>query len=262
MSAAGAEPRPTPPPAVPRARLVRRLLAEFLGTAVLVAVVVGSGIAASALSPGDTGLQLLENSFATALGLGALIAVFAPVSGAQFNPVVSVADWFLGRRAAGRVGAGGGLSAAALGPYLVAQLLGAIAGALLANAMFDLGTSIATTDRVTNGALLAEVVATAGLVFVIFALVRTGRGALVAPAVGAYIGAAYWFTSSTSFANPAVTVGRIFSDTFAGISPDSAVGFILAQLLGGAIGVALVTVLFPAPVGATSRERERAAVVE
>ncbi|WP_448808083.1 aquaporin [Agromyces bauzanensis] len=253
MSAAGSEPRPTPPPAP----LARRLLAEFLGTGLLVAVVVGSGIAASALSPDDTGLQLLENSIATALGLGVLIAVFAPVSGAQFNPVVSIADWFLGRPAGG----GGGLAATALGPYIVAQLLGAVAGAVLANVMFGVGNSISTTDRVTDGNLIAEVVATAGLVVVIFALVRTDRAAIVAAAVGAYIGAAYWFTSSTSFANPAVTVGRIFSDTFAGISPDSAVGFLLAQLLGGAIGVALVALLFPASDGVTSDDRERAGAV-
>lgn len=263
MSAAGSESRPTSSPAP----LARRLLAEFLGTGLLVAVVVGSGIAASALSPDDTGLQLLENSIATALGLGALIAVFAPVSGGQFNPVVSVADWFLGRLAGGGSGGRGGrtgitgLSAAALGPYLVAQLLGAVGGALLANAMFDAGNAVSATERVTDGSLLAEVVATAGLVVVIFGLVRTGRAAVVAPAVGAYIGAAYWFTSSTSFANPAVTVGRVFTDTFAGISPDSAVGFVLAQLFGAAIGVALVAMLFPAGAGEFSDERERTATV-
>ncbi|GAA4368885.1 MIP/aquaporin family protein [Agromyces bauzanensis] len=249
---AGSEPRPAP--SIP---LSRRLLAEFIGTGLLVAVVVGSGIAASTLSPDDTGLQLLENSFSTALGLGVLIAVLAPVSGAQLNPVVSIADWFLGRRARG----GLGLAAGDLGPYIAVQVLGAVAGAVLANVMFGVQTSISATERVSAGSLVAEVVATAGLIVVIFALVRTGRTAIVAPAVGAYIGAAYWFTSSTSFANPAVTVGRIFSDTFAGISPDSAIGFVLAQLLGAAIGVVITSLLFPAAVGEASEERERASAV-
>jgi len=221
------------------APLTRRLLAEFLGTALLVALVVGSGIAAQELSPGDTGLQLLENSTATVLGLAVLILLFGPVSGAHFNPVVSLADWFLGRRS------GHGLSLPHVGAYTVAQVLGAVAGAVLANAMFAVPTSVATTDRATRGHLLAEVVATTFLVALIFALARSGRAAMAAPAVGAYIGAAYWFTSSTSFANPAVTVGRAFSDTFAGIAPASVPPFVLAQLVGLVFGVAVIAVLYP-----------------
>ena len=219
--------------------LPRRLLAEFLGTAMLVTVVVGSGIAAQQLSPDDVGLQLLENSLATALGLTVLILLFGPVSGAHFNPVVSLADWFLGRRS------GHGLRARDLGAYVVAQVLGAVGGALLANAMFGVGTAISSTDRLTPGHGIGEVVATAGLVALVFALARTGRAALAAPAVGAYIGAAYWFTSSTSFANPAVTVGRVFSDTFAGIAPASVPGFVAAQLVGLALGVAVTLALYP-----------------
>ena len=223
----------------PAPPLHRRLLAEFLGTALLVAVVVGSGIAAQELSPEDVGLQLLENSTATVLGLTVLILLFGPVSGAHFNPVVSLADWFLGRRT------GHGLTLPEVAAYSAAQVLGAIGGSMLANAMFGVGTSISTKDRATSGHLLAEVVATTFLLALIFALVRSGRGALAAPAVGAYIGAAYWFTSSTSFANPAVTIGRIFSDTFAGIAPGSAVAFIAAQLVGLAAGVAVTLGLYP-----------------
>ncbi|WP_406027746.1 aquaporin family protein [Nocardioides sp. NBC_00850] len=220
--------------------LPRRLLAEFLGTALLVAVVVGSGIAAQQLSPDDVGLQLLENSMATVFGLAALILMFGPVSGAHFNPVVSLADWFLGRKA------GKGLSLAEVGAYAVVQIAGGIGGAVLANLMFDLdAVTISTKDRATSGHLLAEIVATAGLVALIFALVRSNRGALAAPAVGGYIGAAYWFTSSTSFANPAVTIGRIFSDTFAGIAPSSVAPFILAQLVGLVLGVLLILALYP-----------------
>lgn len=220
--------------------LPRRVLAEFLGTALLVAVVVGSGIAAEQLSPDDVGLQLLENSMATVFGLAALILMFGPVSGAHFNPVVSLADWFLGRRRAGK-----GLSLAEVGAYAVAQIAGGICGALLANVMFDVDQAISTKDRATGGHFVAEIVATAGLVALIFALVRSGRGALAAPAVGGYIGAAYWFTSSTSFANPAVTIGRIFSDTFAGIAPGSVAPFILAQLAGLVLGVLLILALYP-----------------
>lgn len=217
----------------------RRLLAEFLGTALLVAVVVGSGIAAQQLSPDDIGLQLLENSMATVFGLAALILMFGPVSGAHFNPVVSLADWFLGRRV------GKGLSLVQVGAYVVAQIVGGIGGALLANVMFDVDQAISTKDRATGGHFVAEIVATAGLVALIFALVRSDRGALAAPAVGGYIGAAYWFTSSTSFANPAVTIGRIFSDTFAGIAPGSVAPFILAQLVGLVVGVLLILALYP-----------------
>ena len=219
-------------------RMWRSLLAEGLGTALLVAVVVGSGIAAHNLSD-DVGLQLLENSTATVLGLTVLILMFGPVSGAHFNPVVSLADWFLGRRT------GTGLSLPEVAAYAVAQVVGGGVGALLANAMFDVGTSVSTTHRASGGHLLGEVVATAGLIVLIFALARSGRGALTAPAVGAYIGAAYWFTSSTSFANPAVTIGRVFSDTFAGIAPASVPGFVLAQMAGLVVGVAITLALYP-----------------
>jgi glycerol uptake facilitator-like aquaporin len=218
--------------------LWRRLFAELLGTGLLVADVVGSGIAAQQLSD-DVGLRLLENSTATVLGLTVLILMFGPVSGAHFNPVVSLADWFLGRRT------GAGLSLTEVAAYAAAQVVGGLGGALVANAMFEVGTGVSTTHRASSGHLLGEVVATAGLVALIFALVRSGRGAIAAPAVGAYIGAAYWFTSSTSFANPAVTVGRIFSDTFAGIAPASAPAFVAAQLVGLAVGLAVTIALYP-----------------
>lgn len=220
--------------------LLRRLTAELIGTALLVAVVVGSGIAAQRLSPDDVGLQLLENSTATFLGLTVLILMFGPISGAHFNPVVSAADWVLGRRA------GTGLTGRELPAYIAAQTVGGVLGAELANLMFEVSISeLATTERSGAHLLLGEVVATAGLVALIFALVRTDRGALAAPAVGAYIGAAYWFTSSTSFANPAVTVGRMFSDTFAGIDPASVAGFVAAQVVGAVFAVGLVRYLFP-----------------
>ncbi|GAB3020500.1 MIP family protein [Nocardioides flavus (ex Wang et al. 2016)] len=225
--------------------LHRRLVAELLGTALLVAVVVGSGIAAQQLSPTDVGLQLLQNSTATVLGLTVLILLFGPVSGAHFNPVVSAADWLLGRRA------GTGLSGGEVGAYALAQSAGAVAGAVLANVMFDIDiTELSGKERAGANLLVAEVVATAGLVALIFALARTGRGAMAASAVGAYIGAAYWFTASTSFANPAVTVGRIFSDTFAGIDPASVPGFVGAQVVGGLLGIGLVRYLFPDVAGA------------
>jgi protein-tyrosine-phosphatase/glycerol uptake facilitator-like aquaporin len=226
-------------PDTDRPPLGRRLLAELLGTALLVAVVVGSGIAAQQLSPNDVGLQLLENSTATFLGLTVLILLFGPVSGAHFNPVVSLADWFLGRRT------GHGLPPREVGAYAVVQVVGAVAGSVLANLMFGVGTALSTKDRASGGHLLAEVVATTFLVALIFALARTGRGALAAPAVGAYIGAAYWFTSSTSFANPAVTIGRVFSDTFAGIAPASAAAFVIVQLVGLVVGAAVTLTLYP-----------------
>jgi glycerol uptake facilitator-like aquaporin len=217
----------------------RPLLAEFVGTGSLVTVVVGSGIAAAQLSPSDVGLQLLENAIATALGLAVLILLFGPVSGAHFNPVVSAADWLLGRRA------NSGISGGSVVAYAAAQVSGGIVGAVVANVMFDrIALEIATKHRVTTGHLVGEVVATAGLIALIFALARTGRAALSAATVGAYIGAAYWFTSSTSFANPAVTVGRMFSDTFAGIAPDSVLPFIGAQIVGAFIGLALVVALY------------------
>ena len=232
-------PRTSPPTSRPT-DLTRRLTAELLGTALLVTVVVGSGIAAQRLSPDDVGLQLLENSTATLLGLTVLILLFGPVSGAHFNPVVSAADWLLGRRNAS------GLSGGEVGAYTVAQVIGAVAGAELANLMYQVPLAeLSTKDRTGAPLWLGEVVATAGLVLLIFALARTGRGLLAAPAVGAYIGAAYWFTSSTSFANPAVTVGRVFSDTFAGISPGSVPAFVIAQLIGGAIAVGLVRWFYP-----------------
>ncbi|MFI1990889.1 aquaporin [Actinoplanes sp. NPDC020271] len=218
----------------------RRLLAEFLGTALLVTAVVGSGIMATTLSPNDVGLQLLENSVATAFALGALILTFGPISGAHFNPVVSAADWFLGRRA------GTGISGSDLAGYVVVQILGAIGGSILADLMFDLApVTFSTKDRAAGHLWLGEVVATAGLLLLIFALGRSGKAAVAPAAVGAYIGAAYWFTSSTSFANPAVTIGRAFTDTFAGIAPGSVPGFIVFQAIGLIVGIALVLALYP-----------------
>ncbi|WP_314646736.1 MIP/aquaporin family protein [uncultured Microbacterium sp.] len=217
----------------------RRFLAEFLGTALLVTTVVGSGIAAQRLSPGDTGLQLLENSLTTALGLAVFILMFGPVSGAHFNPVVTLADYVLGRRTAGA------LPARDVVPYLVAQILGGIGGTLLAGVMFDVAPAFSGNNRVSFGHLVGEVVATAGLVFLIFALARTATPTVTAAAAGAYIGAAYWFTSSTSFANPTVTIARMFTDTFAGIAPVAVLPFLVAQLVGGAIGLMLVVALYP-----------------
>ncbi|MFE9693001.1 aquaporin [Micromonospora sp. NPDC005806] len=220
--------------------LPRRASAEFAGTALLVAAVVGSGIAAARLSPADVGLQLLENAIATALALGALILTFGPLSGAHFNPVVSAVDWWLGRRA------GTGLTARDLAAYTAAQVGGAITGAVLADLMFGLpAVSWSQTDRTGGNLWLAEVVATAGLVVLVFALARSGRTSAAPAAVGAYIGAAYWFTSSTSFANPAVTIGRAFTDTFAGITPTSVPGFIAAQLVGGLVAVAALAAWYP-----------------
>jgi glycerol uptake facilitator-like aquaporin len=221
--------------------LARRALAELLGTALLVAIVVGSGIMAQRLSPNDIGLQLLENSTATALGLAAVILIFAPVSGAHFNPAVTLADYALGRRA------GTGPDPRTVATFVTAQIAGGIGGAVLANLMFALPAATASTHARTGGHLwVGEVVATAGLILLIFALGRTGRGHYGPPAVGAYIGAAYWFTSSTSFANPAVTIARAFTDTFAGIAPGSIGGFVIAQLIGAALGTVLVAVLYPA----------------
>jgi glycerol uptake facilitator-like aquaporin len=217
------------------APLPRRLLAEFLGSALLAATVVGSGIAAAQLSPGDTGLQLFENAAATAAGLFTFILMFGPISGGHFNPVVSLVDAALG-----------GLPRRDVAPYAAAQAAGCVAGAILANAMYALpAVSISTHHRASPSHLLAEVVATAGLLLVIFALARSRRGNLAPAAVGAYIGAAYFFTSSTAFANPAIDLGRMFSDTFAGIAPASVPGFVVAQLLGGLLALGLIAVLYP-----------------
>jgi len=222
-----------------QAALWRRLAAEFLGTALLVTVVVGSGIAAQNLSR-DTGLQLFENAVVTAAGLAVLILMFGPVSGGHFNPVVSLGDWVLGRRKRT------GLSTADLGAYVCAQTLGAVTGAVLANEMYARGLAHWSQHvRTGRHIWLGEVVATAGLVLLIVGLARAGNARQAPWAVGAYIGAAYWFTSSTSFANPAVSVGRAFTNTFAGIAPRSLPGFLVAQLIGGAVGIALVVVLYP-----------------
>ncbi|MEU8207633.1 aquaporin [Micromonospora sp. NPDC049044] len=223
-----------------RLTLARRASAEFAGTALLVTAVVGSGIAAARMSPGDVGLQLLENAIATAFALGALILMLGPVSGAHLNPVVSAVDWWLGRRT------GTGLAGPDLAAYAAAQATGAICGAILANLMFDLpAVAWSETDHTGANLWLAEVVATAGLVVLVFALARTGRTSVAPAAVGAYIGAAYWFTSSTSFANPAVTIGRTVSDTFAGIAPTSVPGFVIAQLVGGLLAVAALAAWYP-----------------
>jgi arsenate reductase len=241
------------------AALWRRLLAEFVGTGLLVTAVVGSGVMAARLSPMDTGLELLENSVATMLALAVLILVLGPVSGAHFNPVVSAVDWWLGR------GTGHGISARHLAAYIPSQVLGGIAGAILANLMFALpAVTWSAHHRSGTGLWLGEVVATAGLILLIFALVRTGRAALAPAAVGAYIGAAYWFTSSTSFANPAVTIGRAFTDTFTGIAPVSVPGFILAQIVGALVGLGAAVAFYPrtptpadAVVGETLDSRDR-----
>jgi glycerol uptake facilitator-like aquaporin len=216
--------------------LGRRLLAEFLGSAGLAAVVIGSGIAAQNLSPGNTGLQLFENAAATAAGLYALILMFGPVSGAHFNPVVSFVDAHFG-----------GLRWRHALAYVPAQVVGCIAGAIAANGMFALAAiSISQKHRASPAHLFSEVIATAGLLLVIFSLARTRRLASAPAAVGAYIGAAYFFTSSTSFANPAISIGRIFSNTFAGIAPASVPGFIAAQLVGGAAAILAIRALYPA----------------
>src|SRR5215213_11078566 len=215
--------------------LARRLLAEYLGSAFLAAVVIGSGIAANQLSPDDTGLALLENAVATAAGLFAIILMFGPVSGGHFNPVVSLVDAHFG-----------GLSWRDAAAYIPAQIAGCVTGAIAANGMFALAAiSISTHHRASPAHLLAEIIATLGLLLVIFSLARTGRAASAPAAVGAYIGAAYWFTSSTSFANPAIAVGRVFSNTFAGIVPASVPGFVAAQLAGGVVAIALIRTLYP-----------------
>jgi glycerol uptake facilitator-like aquaporin len=210
----------------------RALFAEFLGTAILVTVVVGSGIMGSNLS-GDLLVALIANAVSTALALGLLILTLGPISGAHFNPVVSMALAIDQR-----------FKAAGVAPYLVAQFVGAVSGAVLANLMFGAeAIQVSSKGMVSEGAAIGEVVATAGLVFIILNLIQTKRTELIAVAVPAWIGAGYFFTSSTSFANPAVTVGRIFTDSFAGIGPQSVPSFVIAQLLGAAIGIVLAKVL-------------------
>jgi len=217
------------------ATLRRSLLAEFLGSAFLAAVVIGSGIAAQRLSPNDIGLELFENAAATAAGLYTIILMFGPVSGAHFNPVVSLVDASFG-----------GLTWRRAFAYIPAQVTGCIAGAIAANGMFAIAAvSISTKHRATSAHLFAEVIATLGLLLVIFSLARTKRAAAAPAAVGAYIGAAYFFTSSTSFANPAIDIGRMFSDTFAGIAPASVPAYVIAQLVGGVAAVTVLRTLYP-----------------
>ncbi len=222
--------RPSSEPA-----LWRRLVAELLGSAFLCAVVVGSGIAAQQLSPGNPGLELFENAAATAAGLYAIILMVGPVSGGHLNPIVSFVD-----------AAFGGVRWRTAAAYLPVQVVGCLAGAVLANLMFSKAAiSVSTHHRASPAHALSEVVATLGLVLVIFALARSGRSHVTPAAVGAYIGAAYFFTSSTSFANPAITVGRMVSNTFAGIAPSSGPAFIAAQVVGGVLAVAVIVALYP-----------------
>lgn len=215
--------------------LGRRALAELVGTALLLIAVVGSGIAAERLSPGDTGLQLLENATATAAALVAIILALGPVSGAHLNPAVTLADRFFG-----------GLDNRSAVVYVLAQVLGGLVGTVVANLMFSLApVELSGTVRSGGGLWLAEVVATFGLLLVIFGVVRSGRATAAPLAVGAYIGGAYFFTASTSFANPAVTLARTLSDTFAGISPASVPAFVVAQLVGVALAAVVVRALYP-----------------
>jgi glycerol uptake facilitator-like aquaporin len=215
--------------------VARKSLAELIGTAMLVAAVIGSGIAAQRLSPGDVGLQLFENTTATAAALVAIILALGAVSGAHLNPIVSLVDRVLG-----------GLTNGELAVYVSAQIVGGAVGAVIANLMFgEAAVTWSTHHRATGGHLLGEVVATFGLVLVVFGVVRSGRGAAAPFAVAAYIASAYWFTSSTSFANPAVTLARTLSNSFAGIAPSSAPGFVGAQIVGGAIGLVCVVALYP-----------------
>ena len=215
--------------------LARQAVAEFLGSAGLVAVVIGSGIAARRLSPHDVGLQLLENALATGAGLVALILAFGPVSGGHFNPVITLADRIFG-----------GITSRQVAAYLPAQLAGGAVGAVVANLMFGLpAVSLSTTHRSDGGLWLSEAVATFGLVVLVFAVVRSGRAASAPLAVGAYIAAAYWWSSSTSFANPMIALARTLSDTFAGIAPASVPMFIAMQVLGGAAAIGAVALLYP-----------------
>jgi glycerol uptake facilitator-like aquaporin len=215
--------------------LTRRLVTEGIGTGFLVIAVVGSGIMASRLSPNDTGLQLLENAAATAAALIGLILIFGALSGAHFNPVVTLVDR-----------AFGSISTRDAGLYIAAQVVGGCLGAMLANLMFELpAIELSTKGRSSPALWLSEILATVGLLLVIHGCIRTGRANVVAFAVGIWIGGAYWFTSSTSFANPAVTIARTLTDTFTGIEPSSAPMFILMQLVGGAIAYGLIRLLYP-----------------
>jgi arsenate reductase len=215
--------------------LARRATAEAVGTAFLVAIVVGSGIAAQRLSPHDIGLQLLESSTATGAGLIAIILAFGPVSGAHLNPIVTLADRLLG-----------GVTTATAAVYVVAQTAGGFVGVVVANIMFDLDAVNVSSHARASGALwTGEFVATLGLVLVIFGIARSGRAAVAPFAVGGYIAAAYWFTSSTSFANPAVTIARMFSNSFAGIRPSSAPAFVVVQIVATLFAVALIRFLHP-----------------
>ena len=210
-------------------KILRKWLAEYIGTATLVCVVVGSGIMGTNLSK-DSGVALLINAFSTIFALALLILIIAPISGAHFNPAVSLVQVL--RRE---------MNAVEFLSFISAQIAGAITGAIIANVMFDLeAIQISTNERVSTGTLVGEVIATAGLITVIFVLVARSQDKLIPVAVAAWIGSAYFFTSSTSFANPAVTIGRVFSDTFAGINPASVLPFIIAQLIGAMLGVALV----------------------
>jgi arsenate reductase len=215
--------------------LIRRAVAEAIGTALLLIAVVGSGIAAQRLSPGRSGLQLLENAAATAVALVAIILAIGAVSGAHLNPLVSLADRALG-----------GLSNREAATYCTAQLCGGVLGTMVANLMFDV-PAIAVSHHIRSGGglWLGEGVATFGLVLVVFGVVRSGRSWLAPLAVGAYIGGAYWFTSSTSFANPVVTIARSLTDTFTGISPSSVPAFVAAQAVGAALALAVVRFLYP-----------------
>lgn len=214
--------------------LARQALAEAVGTAFLLMAIVGSGIMASSLSE-DGGVQLLAVAVLTGMALAAIILAVGPVSGAHLNPVVSLADWFLG-----------GLSLRALAGYVTAQLGGGLVGTVLANLMFSLPpVALATTSRSGAGLWLGETIATAGLLLVIFGMVRSGAARSVAFAVGCYIAAAHFFTSSTSFANPAVTVARAITDTFGGIDPAHVPLFVVFQLIGGVVAVVLIRLLYP-----------------
>ena len=215
--------------------MLKRVLGEFIGTALLLAAIVGSGIMAQRLSPGDVGLELLENDAATASALIAIILAVGPVSGAHLNPVITLVDRFFG-----------GLTTKLSLLYIGAQISGGIVGSVLANLMFSLpAVNLSSKARSGEGLWLAETIATFGLVLVVFGVVRSGRASVAPFAVGAYIGAAYFFTASTSFANPAVTIARTLSDTFAGIAPTSAPAFVIAQAAGGILAILAIRILYP-----------------